>query len=693
MNSNKNVYEKQRLSTESSRVSFSSSSCSSSLSSLDFNRTAQPEPSSCDRIIFPETPSRDSAVNRPSVSPKLGRQSLDLRDVVKDSMYREARGLSVKTTGKEEALSCVVKSGDSPRPLQLSKSVNGSYGTTGKQNMPADLKESIRVLAKLRESPWHFNDGSLHTISKDAPRFSYDGRDTNRLSFESRETLRSAPKLKELPRLSLDSREGSMRSSNSDSQFSKSWQILQEAQGTQKRPPSVVAKLMGLEALPDSAPASESQMGLIKNHPVEDCDPLRSSKTINVSRPIRTSDSPINSWKGPTSPRWQNHDVVMKPLSSSRFPIEPAPWKQLDANRGSPKPASMHLKPPSRASSTFPSVYSEIDKRLKDLEFKQSGKDLRALKQILEAMQAKGLLETEREEQASNFATPKEYERKFTGQNPRLVNQRNPQSDRIGSATLRGAKSSRTFESPIVIMKPAKLVQKSGLPSSSVVPVDGLSRVSKLQSEDFADSRRALVNGRTARDQTSKHNYRDHAVSSTSRSTNERNLRPIQSSSRPQQLPKESTASSVKSSGSISPRMQQKKLEFEKRSRPPAPSSDNSKSRKQPNKQQTESGSPGGKLRPKFHNYQQHQSDDQLSEISNESRNLSYHGDGISLQSDSNMALDSKIDMEVTSLQRRSTEINGSRSPSMKVAKHSLPELMQKVDFFQTLSLINYYDH
>jgi len=117
--------ERQRISTESSRVSFSSS-CSSNLSSLDCNKTAQLETSSFDQIIFPETPSRDPEINQPSNSPHLGQQPLNLRDVVKDSMYRESKGLSIKTTTREEAVGRAVKHRNSPRPLQLSKSVDGS---------------------------------------------------------------------------------------------------------------------------------------------------------------------------------------------------------------------------------------------------------------------------------------------------------------------------------------------------------------------------------------------------------------------------------------------------------------------------------------------------------------------------------------------------------------------------------------
>ncbi|BBH04021.1 hypothetical protein Prudu_015051 [Prunus dulcis] len=596
MNLNKSINEKQRISTESSRASFSST-CSS-LSSVDYNKTAQPGTSSFDRIIFPETPPRDP-VTQSSTSPKLGRQSFDLRDAVKDSMHREARGLSVKTATKEEAAG-----------RALSKSVEGSNGVgiNGKQNVPADLKESRRVLAKLREAPWYDDDardhprssyeskdGSWHTISKDAPRFSYDGRERNRLSLDSRDTSKSTPKLKELPRLSLDSREGSMRSYHSDSKThhpSKGFQNsgnsndrdpnLPQSSGTHNRPPSVVAKLMGLETLPDSALTSDSH--LIKTCPVKDFDPFsKSLKTNNLQRPMRISNTTRNSMKDPTSPRWKNPDLVMRPISSSRFPIEPAPWRMQDGSRGSQKPSSKPVKVQGRTPDSFPSVYSEIEKRLKDLEFKQSGKDLRALKQILEAMQAKGLLETKKEEQASNFGTQKDNESKYT----------------------------------------------SSSQNSS----------------------------RTVKDQYPKNSRKDSAVSSTDKKATGRNIRSTQS------VPKEITVTnSVKSSGSVSPRLQQKKLELGKPSRPPTPPSDSKKSRRQSSRQFTESGSPGGKLRSKSSNLQQ--SDDQLSEISNESRTLSLQGDD--------------LDMEITSIVR-ATEINDSQSPSLKAAKYLASGSMQQI--------------
>lgn len=700
INLNKNLNEKQRISTESSRASFSSS-CSSTLSSLDFSRTAQPETSS-DQVILSETPSREPLMYQHSASPHLGLQSLDLRDVVKDSMYREARGLSVKTTTKEEG-GRALRRRDSPRPSQLPKSGDGSSaaGTSMKQNTPADLKESLKALAKLREAPWYYTetkelpissyeskDGSWSSIPRDAPRFSYDGREINRLSFESRENLKSTTKLKELPRLSLDGREGSLRNSHSDSrqnQLSKNFLngglkdktlILPQSLVAQKRPPSVVAKLMGLETLPDSALHNDGQLRLSKA--VEDGDPLlRSRKTDELGRAIRLSMSPRNSLKDPASPRRRNPDFIMKPTSSSRFPIEPAPWKQLDGNRVSQKPSFRPVKVPPRVPNSS-SVYSEIEKRLKDLEFKQAGKDLRALKQILEAMQAKGLLEMKEEERAEQFETQGDTEAKRTGsnQNSKQLGQQNPQRNHVVTSPSRGSNSSRTFESAIVIMKPAKLVERSGIPASSVIPIDDISSLHKGQSSGFANSKRGSINSQTTKDQSPKNSGRNSSVSNTDKRASGQSMRSTQSSSsRSQPSPKGKGTKSEKSTGSVSPRLQQKKLELEKRSRPPTPPSDSNKPRKQYNRPLKDSGSPSGKVRPKSSNLQL--SDDQLSEVSYESRSLSCQGDDISVESDGNFVLDSKLDIEVTSAEQ-STNVNGSQSPSMKAVEYLASGSVQK---------------
>lgn len=684
--------ERQRISTESSRASFSS--CSSSVSSLDCKAEAE---APYDRILFPETPSRDAVMNQSTISPHFGCNSLDLRDVVKDSMYREARGLSLRTTAKEESAINATKHRDSPRPIQLSKSVDGSYrvGIDGKQSVPIDLKESIRVLAKLREAPWYYaetkelprsshevKDGHWHSISKGAPWFPYEGKEISRLSFESRETIKSTPKLKELPRLSLDSKEGSLRSYSTDSKATHhsrniysgtstsndKFPTLQQPSATPSRPPSVVAKLMGLEALPDSSLAGDGQSSSTETYSAQDNGQFPRSSKNGLTRPLRVSNSPKMSLKDPTSPRRKNHDLVMKPIRSSRVPIEPAPWKQQDGNQSSEKLTSRAIKATARSPDSFPSVYCEIEKRLKDLEFKQSGRDLRALKRILEAMQVKGLLETREEEQALNVGNKRDYEL-----NPSLIQH----SISVRQQTARETESVKAIESPIVIMKPGKLIEKSGISASSVFPIGELSDSHKLRSGGVhAHDKRGTASNQIAKDQSLRNSHWNAPTSFSEKKENSiRTIKSAQSQPRSKQLPKENSPSSVKNSGSVSLRMQQKKLESEKQSNLPTPPSDSNNPRRQSFKQPTESGSPSQKLRPKVASSRY--CDDRLSETSNELRSLSSQWDEISLQSDS-ITVDSKMDTEVTS-SLQSAEIIESQCSSMKPIEHLVSGSMHKV--------------
>uniref|UniRef100_A0A5B7AEM0 DUF4378 domain-containing protein n=1 Tax=Davidia involucrata TaxID=16924 RepID=A0A5B7AEM0_DAVIN len=662
---NLNVKEKQRVSIKSPRTSFSSSSCSSTFSSVDCNRTAQPEPSSSGHSIFPETPSQILTTKQPNPSSHLGQQSLDLRDVVKDSIYREARGLSVRTTSKEEgAGGCVVKNIDSPRPLQ-------PYKSSVKPKF-SGVDGSFRVLGKFREASWNSNEekgGSPSLTSKDVPRFSYDGR-------ESRDTLKSSIKLKELPRLSLDSRAGSIRSSASESRSNyllgdvqrgdgSSNKVLNPHQepGSNKRPSGVVARLMGLEALPDSISINEGQTREIKSCPDEDSDPIsRLLRTADESKQSQVSGSPRISRRDPASPRLRNANSVMKPTSSSKIPLEPAPWRQAEGSRGSPKPVFMYREAPTKAPHLSPSVYGEIEKRLTELEFKKSGKDLRALKRILEAMQKTREKLESKKEHASNF----EPQTSTYGQNyssldwsSKLTSLRSQQNNHPISPSIKGTGPPKRFGSPVVIIKPAQLVEKPRNSGSSS-PIDGISGLRKLQTGDSADRRKDSSDKRTAKDLTPRNNHlRDppsRPLRSMDKNTSARTLRSTQTSKAPQHMPGVNPTSSGRSSGTLSPRLQQKKHEMEKQCRPTTPSSDSNRARRQSSKQPTESGSPSRKLRPKSANLQQ--GDDQLSEISSDTINLSHQGDAISVQSESNISSASQIDTEVTS-KDHSNEIHG----------------------------------
>ncbi|KAM0035686.1 putative protein LONGIFOLIA [Helianthus debilis subsp. tardiflorus] len=289
--------EKHRLSTESSKDSFSSWCPSSPFSNVDYNID--------------------------------NHQNVDHRDVVKDSIF------DALMEQDSNILYC-----HKPRDLSRSKSCQ-------------------------------FKDGFSFSLSKEYPRLSFDGEETDILSIKTDSKITN-------PRLSLDSREPLIRTLSSVSLVPNkpsnrnpkvNGEVNADNDLSQTRPPSVVAKLMGLETFP-------------------------SSKSVNSSNDRATLIK--STLREPTSPCWKNVDV--KPIS--KVPIEAAPWKQRDGVRATT--ASTKTRVP------VSNVYSEVDKRLKNLEFSESGKDLRALKQILEAMQVVEARSLDRSNDQNTLAESKE---------------------------------------------------------------------------------------------------------------------------------------------------------------------------------------------------------------------------------------------------------------------------------------------
>ncbi|KAI3929855.1 hypothetical protein MKW98_004009 [Papaver atlanticum] len=694
------VTGRQRVPAESSRTSISSSSSSSSFSSVNCKNVVRTEiPRQGNN--FSETSSKQLRNAQQNASPQLRQPALDFRDAVKDSIYKEACAVPAKTMTKEESMNRVGKHRNAIRPFQLSESVDGSYkiGNYGMSGVPADFSESLRLLSRLREGQGSFNDtkepprssyegrhGSSFVVPKDAPRFSYDGQETSRTTFESRGSFKSNTKFKEHPRLSLDSSECSMKRSNScpnsnsnvmmdlqrDSGTSQIAQRpLQEAGMHVKQHSNVVAKLMGLELMPTSQITTESQWST-KAYPNRDIDSF--SRPSECKPNSRAPCSPRSLFKEPTSPRSRNPNFIMKPISSSLFPIEPAPWRQLDGTRGVQRPAGRNLGNPTSSSLTSPSVYGNIERRLRELEYTQLDGDLRTLEHMLDTMQENELYETQREEdQASNFELEINYNKlnhSDIDQSFRLINRRNPENSRPVAAISR---PSSPAKSPIVIMKPAKSAR------TLVNKVDGISTAQNLVNGDSADCRKGALNGRVAKNLRPKVNQpvrgRD---SDNGKKANAMTSNSAKTSTRSQQLPREKTLSSTRSSGSASPKIYQKKPQPERQARPPVPSSDLSTTK---NQSVRKSGSSSGKRRTKSPNMRQ--VDDNTSKISNETRSLSYQGDEVSLCSDSNFSSASQMDIEVTSADR-SGEVNtmfiqqDSLSPSAKVPNNFSSPIEQK---------------
>lgn len=479
-------------------------------------------------------------------------------------MYREARGVSIKTMGKEERKGHVMKHIDSPRPMLPSKSFQHKFTAND---------GSVQVLSKLR---WNSKEERSSSLPLAGPRFSYDER-------ESRHKLKSTVKLKELPRLSLDSRERSIKKSASESRpnyLSRGIQgknennsnvILTENRepGSNKRPSTIVAKLMGLEDLPDSISSDE-----VKTRAEEFDTVPRLSRVADGSKQSQVFGSPRVSIKDPASPQLRKANYEMKPISSSRFPLEPAPWSQFK-----------NTEVPTKTQNAPPSVYGEIEKRLTELEFKKSGKDLRALKQILEAMQkTRQRLEPKKEKEPSTVESQISQRSPNYSSFDRGSNLPTKQSQQINhpiSPTIKGMRSPKRYGSAIVIMKPAKLVEK---PSDySVIP---------------------------AKDKKTK----------------ARTLKSSLSSKVPQHMG-ENPASFRRISGTVTPTLQQKKHGMEKQSRLTSPSSHLSTARRQSSKQPMDTT-----RKPK-----------------SKSTTLSHQADTVSGQSDSNVSSASQVDTEITS--------------------------------------------
>ncbi|GMI68488.1 LONGIFOLIA1, TON1 Recruiting Motif 2 [Hibiscus trionum] len=611
-NMKKTVNDKQRFSFESPRTSFSSSSCSSSFSSADCTKASQVDRSTMSQATFPETA-------RPEIASLHSRQhSIDLRNVVKDSIYREASGLSIKTATKVEAGQHQTYAyADSPRPLQSSKPA---------KTRNINLNESSPVLPKLQDAPAM----SYERTPRDVRRFSYDERG-------SQDALNI--KLKDLPRLSLDSRESSMNGMKSNSLLRE-----QQKSSQQKGPESyngqssIVAKLMGLEALPSPMQTNGNQSRPINTSRALKDDPLSYSSRLYENKKNWISGSPRSSKTEPSSPHLTN--TSSKKPAATKCPTEPAPWKNQDGSKGQTF-VSKCPETPTKAPNSPLTVYGEIEKRLAELEFKKSGKDLRALKQILEAMQKhKQILETREEGQASNFVS---HTNSIIGVSSEAPTLRKLQSSNAVSATVKGTNSPTRLKSPISVVKPVKIVENA---SNCTSPVR---RLRKLRSISPADNRNETVDKQSYKDLTPRPNHprepssRLHLMDKGTART----LKFKQTSKEPSPTSRENPKLTI-SSETACLRRQKKRLELERQSYCTSPAPDRGRSRRQQSRLQSEPDLPHRKPRHK----PQQRSDDQMTDISSDMRDSSQQGDASSMRSESNMSAASYGDIEVTSADR-----------------------------------------
>lgn len=667
--------EKPRISTESSRASYSSSSCSSTFSSLDCNRIAQSERLALRQINIPESPFQITAVKEQKPSFTKGKQSLDLRDVVKDSMYREARCLSIKSLANDERRGTVMKHIDSPRPSQQAKS---------RRPNATNYEGSARVLAKVQEGTKNSKDDRL-TLH----RFSYDGR-------ESGEAFKSAMKQKEFPRLSLDSKASSMKSSALESSLnflghvenenpSQNFQMNQEP-GSHNRTSSVVAKLMGLEAFSDTISTNDGRTPTIKSCPKEAFSSQLTS-TAEESKQNQVANSPHASQNNPVlpSPKLDGANFVRKPTTGSRFPMEPAPWKQQDLSQGYPKMAPQSRKPP-MSTHLSSSVYGEIEKRITELEFKRSGKDLRALKQIVEAMQkTRERLDDQRGKSAEVPAQRRcSLEDSCSDQSNLLMWNNRKSYHQVPK--IKGLSAPKQLGSSVVIMQPAQVINNVKHPVSSPVHTRETSNFQRLHAQNPKYNRGNSAHRQKAKELPPKNNN----LKDPSRQLPSTDKKTIWGTSEPDRIlgghwrtKVENSSTPGRSSGMVSPRLQQNLLRIEEQSHPTTPSSDSGRVRKHCSRILIETGPQNRKHKIKTKD--QPLCDSQLNELSSETIHLSYQGDTASIKSESINSLVSQTETEVTNLAHSMQLNSGGKEVSKTehvMLQHCLLGCLSLVDRF-----------
>ncbi|KAL0461571.1 UNVERIFIED_CONTAM: protein LONGIFOLIA 2 [Sesamum latifolium] len=628
--------EKPRVSMETSQASSSSSSCSFASSSLDYNRTAEPETLSLRQINISESPLQITAMTEQQPSSARGLQSPDIRDVVKDSMYREARSLTIKSVANDERKVTVMKHIDSPRPLQQSK--------FGKPKATV-YEGSTRVFAKVLEGTKNSKD-ELLTL----PRFSYDGR-------ESRDSFKTAMRLKERPRLSLDSKASSLKSSALESRLNFLGPDLHmgnknsshQEPGSHTRTSSIIAKLMGLDAFPDTISTDENPITNIKSSPSPRvASPSKLSTKAEESKQNQVSFSQPVLQKNPasSSPRSCNASSIRKPTTCSRLPMEPAPWKQRDSSQVSPKVAALSRKTPTNRQHPSSSVYGEIEKRITELEFKRSGKDLRALKQILEAMQkTRAKLENQRGESAELTMQQRcTSDDSCSNQNSKLSMWQNRKAYQQ-APTIHGTCPPKQSGSSIGTTKSATVMEKYKISSSNQVPTTETSHLRRLRIQEPKYHKENTAHTEKAKD---NHSTKDSSLFLPSiDKTKWRNLELERTLKVPQRIRAENCSTSGRGFHIMSPRLQQNALRIEGDSHPTMPLSDSGRLKKHSSKKVREKSSQNRKHKVKSMDSQL--CDDQLSDLSSETRYSSYQGDTASVKSESNNSIASQMETEVKS--------------------------------------------
>ncbi|XVF80868.1 hypothetical protein PTKIN_Ptkin15bG0109900 [Pterospermum kingtungense] len=311
--------------------------------------------------------------------------------------------------------------------------VSQASETTPEREKIAESPASTRELEKQPQgrsapSPDHSKQSSVTSeLRSPAPEPSTPAGIQNKASlplpvFEFKEgSARSPWKFsKEAPRLSLDSRavvdaKGSLKAreirTNATILSAKQCENSSEEHGLddddKRRPPSVIARLMGLEPFPHSDPEQNTKAELRRSASEARGRDLFQYRFIDgVNFQLKQQGQ---------QPTFPNGGVSSNVVRENR-----AKQDQITSNRAeslrnaraepvkSPVRGMVQRKCFYDSTDFFPepkqtiSIYEEIEKRLKLRGIDEPSKDLETLKQILEALQLKGLLRTKKPPNQTN---------------------------------------------------------------------------------------------------------------------------------------------------------------------------------------------------------------------------------------------------------------------------------------------------
>ncbi|XP_076927899.1 uncharacterized protein LOC143591633 [Bidens hawaiensis] len=212
---------------------------------------------------------------------------------------------------------------------------------------------------------------------------------------------------KEMPRLSLDSRATVDSKGSLCAKEIRTESLSNKSYDKQQRSPSVIARLMGLGELPSSQQASEEES-------IKKPELRRSASESRVSRELFNSRFIDGNNVNQTKPSSETNKVIESNSNSNNLLRA-----QAQKNEGVVKTSQRRLSQQRRSffdsGDVFPETVYDTEKSLKLRGIDEQTKDLETLKHILEALQFKGLLH-------SNRPVTRDSQRNFVYDDSNLVN-------------------------------------------------------------------------------------------------------------------------------------------------------------------------------------------------------------------------------------------------------------------------------